>query len=36
MHENFYGWSLENVNKGTVETKYTVEYINDEKSGISF
>lgn len=31
MHENFYGWSLENVNKGTVETKYIIEYINDEK-----
>lgn len=31
MHKDFYGWSLENVGKGTVETKYTVEYINDKK-----
>lgn len=31
MYEDFYGWSLENVGKGTVETKYTVEYINDKK-----
>lgn len=32
MHKDFYGWSLENVGKGTVETKYTVEYINDKKT----
>lgn len=31
MYKGFYGWSLENINKGTVETKYIVEYINDEK-----
>lgn len=29
MHKNFCGWSLENIHKGTVDTKYTVEYIND-------
>lgn len=32
MHEDFYGWSLENINAGTVETKYTVEYVNDKKT----
>lgn len=32
MHKDFYGWSLENAGKGTVETKYTVEYINDKKT----
>lgn len=32
MHKDFYGWSLENIGKGTVETKYTVEYINDKKT----
>ncbi len=31
MHKDFWGWSLENINAGTVETKYMVEYINDEK-----
>ena len=31
MHKNFLGWSLESVGKGTVETKYTVEYIDDSK-----
>lgn len=31
MHKNFYGWSLESVHEGTVDTKYTVEYINDSK-----
>lgn len=36
MHENFYGWSLENINAGTVETKYTVEYINDKKTWEKF
>lgn len=29
MHKNFCGWSLESVHEGTVDTKYTVEYIND-------
>ena len=36
MHKDFYGWSLENVGKGTVETKYTVEYINDKKTWDKF
>lgn len=36
MHKNFIGWSLENINAGTVETKYTVEYINDEKTWEKF
>lgn len=31
MHKNFCGWSLENVGKGTVNTKYTVEHISDPK-----
>lgn len=31
MHKNFYGWSLESVHERTVDTKYTVEYINDSK-----
>ena len=31
MHKNFCGWSLENVGKGTVDTKYTVEHISDPK-----
>lgn len=32
MHKDFIGWSLENINAGTVETKYTVEYVNDPKT----
>lgn len=32
MHEGFFGWSLENVSKGTVETKYIIESITDEKT----
>lgn len=32
MYDGFYGWSLENINAGKVETKYTVEYINDKKT----
>ena len=32
MFKDFIWWSLENVGKGTVETKYTVEYINDKKT----
>lgn len=32
MYKGFYGWSLENIKSGTVETKYTVEYINDTKT----
>ena len=31
MYKDFIGWSLENIGKGTVETKYTVEYVNDKK-----
>lgn len=31
MYKGFYEWSLENINAGTVETKYTVEYVNDAK-----
>jgi len=30
MHKNFWGWNLENINAGTVKTKYIVEYINDD------
>ena len=36
MFKGFYGWSLENVNKGTVETKYIIEYINDKKTWNKF
>lgn len=36
MYKDFYGWSLENINAGTVETKYTVEYINDKKTWEKF
>ncbi len=36
MHKDFWGWSLENINAGTVETKYIVEYINDEKTWKKF
>ncbi len=36
MHKDFWGWSLENINAGTVETKYTVEYINDDKTWEKF
>lgn len=31
MYKGFWGWSLENVGKGTVETKYEVKYITDSK-----
>jgi hypothetical protein len=31
MFKGFWGWSLENINKGKVETKYIVEYVNDVK-----
>ena len=31
MYKDFIGWSLENVEKGTVETKYIIEYVNDKK-----
>lgn len=31
MHKGFFGWSLENINKGKVETKYIIEYVNDIK-----
>lgn len=36
MNKNFIGWSLENINAGIVETKYTVEYINDKKTWEKF
>lgn len=36
MHEGFFGWSLENVGKGTVETKYLIESITDEKTWNKF
>ncbi len=36
MHKDFWGWSLENINAGTVETKYIVEYINDENAWKKF
>jgi len=36
MYKDFWGWSLENINAGTVETKYTVEYINDQKTWEKF
>lgn len=36
MHEGFFGWSLENVGKGTVETKYLIESITDEKTWSKF
>ena len=31
MYKDLIGWSLENVGKGTVETKYIIEYVNDKK-----
>ncbi len=31
MNKDFWGWSLENIGKGTVETKYEVKYITDLK-----
>lgn len=36
MHKDFWGWSLENVGKGTVETKYLIESITDEKTWNKF
>ena len=36
MHKGFWGWSLENVGKGTVETKYIIEYINDKNTWDKF
>ncbi len=32
MHKDFWGWSLESAGTGTVETKYILEYVNDEKT----
>lgn len=29
MHKDFFGWSLGNINKEKVETKYIIEYVND-------
>lgn len=31
MYKGFWGWCLENVSKGTVNTMYEVEYITDSK-----
>ncbi len=36
MYEGFIWWSLENINAGTVETKYIVEYINNDKTWEKF
>ena len=36
MHKDFWGWSLENTGKGTVETKYIIESITDEKTWNKF
>ena len=36
MHKDFWGWSLENVGKGTVETKYVIESITDDKTWNKF
>ncbi len=31
LYKDFIGWSLESIGKAKVETKYIIEYINDEK-----
>lgn len=36
MHKDFWGWSLEDAGKGTVETKYLIESITDEKTWSKF
>lgn len=36
MYESFIGWSLESSGKGKVETKYLIEYINDETAWDKF
>lgn len=36
MYKDFLGWSLENINAGTVETRYTIECILDEKTWKKF
>lgn len=36
MHKDFCGWSLENIEKGTVETKYVIESITDDKTWNKF
>lgn len=36
MHKDFWGWSLEDEGKGTVETKYLIESITDEKTWSKF
>lgn len=36
MYKDFFGWSLENVGKGKVDTKYLIEYINDKKTWEKF
>lgn len=32
MHKNFCGWSIESQGKGTVDTKYIIEYVHDAKT----
>ena len=32
MHKDFNGWSLENIGKGSVVTKYIIEYVNDKET----
>lgn len=36
MHKDFWGWSLEDEGKGTVETKYIIESITDDKTWNKF
>ena len=36
MHKDFWGWSLEDEGNGTVETKYLIESITDEKTWSKF
>lgn len=36
MHKDFWGWSLEDEGKETVETKYLIESITDEKTWSKF
>lgn len=32
MYKGFWGWSLENSGSGTVDTKYTIEYVDNAKT----
>lgn len=36
MHEGFFGWSLENVSKGTVETNILLNLLQTRKHGANF